>query len=1130
MKPVAAATQDVDDKLKQVGPTADAAGGGLSKLKTVGTGALLGVGIAAGQMAASLVANFALQVPTMLLQKFGEAVDLASNKAESASKAQVLFGDSSRIVEEASKTAAETVGMSSGKYLEMAGTLGNLIVNFGITGDEAANMGVDMIQLAADMGSFNNAEPTDVVMAMGAAFRGETEPIRRFGVMLSSAAVESKAVSMGLIEQGQALDKTSKFQATYALILDQTSAAQGDFARTAEGYANQQRIMAAQQEEAWTRLGEVIQPIALLFTQVLSAAIVFVVDNITALAKAFTDFGDVNAGMLLDIRNLVDAGLKVLGEAFGLVGQAAGVLFDAIGKLVEIALGPLKPVLVGTAIAITAVLLPAMGALAYQFAISAVQSVMSFLAALVTKLVPGMILTQGVAGTMGAVMTLALGPIGLLVIAIAGVTAGMIMMSEAFNEGKENSKDFYDEMMMISRISDDSTRALKEQEFVVDELSQSFQDAGILGLADFSGKVAGSIDEMVEQRTEMAAGGQEVEKFSGGMGILTDIMALVPGEFGETARGIQEFNSAVDDGTVSQLKYKDELARYQEVLPDLDAKFRELGNTFYLTDNAANQMAGEFGVSAAHIQEAFATTAAKVKEENETIRLSLIELPADYEMTAAAATAMGETIGVTGEQVQEVWSNMREGTVSSVADMTAAIALLPPEFQAFATSAGLDMSQIEAMAKNMPAQWGPAAVEMNAAIASMPPEFRKMATESGMSVDQINTFVASLPPEAWAAAEGVTAATERIDQSFDNLSGGLTAASHSSDDAWKAWKDGAKGGADDVVKNIERLKHRLEVLDKVDLATLGPSALLRWGQAKSATQTELGALTSFVDNQSTIVEDLLPDALNQSNIDVSKEYSELYRNTNTTYGNVADTAQTGAEDLASSMPIELRRYTPQLNTALNAVETKTNATYTDSTASVEDEAAKMAAELPNQMRDSISDLTPALNAVKSQLQQQFSSMAAMAAGSGSSVGFNFIEGLSNSIRNGRTKISSAVDYASAPIQAHSPPKVGPLMNIVRWGSTLGDLFVGPLADRISFGRQRIQKELEGYFDARPSNPLAFAGSVASGGGPLGGSEGMGRAGLIVEKQEFNIHGQTPEETERAVEVGMRRAALELSLS
>lgn len=288
-----------------------------SKLKGVGgdikKGFLEGIGIGGGLG----VYDAVVKTVGAVVDSVGHAIDLASDKAEAASKANVLFGDSYGIIERASKNAATAVGLSSGAYIAAAGDVGNLVKNLGFAGDQAASMSRDIVQLSADVGSFNNADTADVVDAIGSAFRGETEPIRRFGVMLSAAKIEAKALAMGLKDGKKPLTDNAKAMATYQLILEQTAAAQGDFARTADGKANADRIRAAQAEEAWTRLGEVLTPLYQKIMPLVASATTAAIDTITNLANIAAP--------------LVDFALKGIADAIDTIGDS----FTALKELMD---------------------------------------------------------------------------------------------------------------------------------------------------------------------------------------------------------------------------------------------------------------------------------------------------------------------------------------------------------------------------------------------------------------------------------------------------------------------------------------------------------------------------------------------------------------------------------------------------------------------------------------------------------------------------------------------------------------------------------------------------------------------------------------------------------------------------
>ena len=89
------------------------------------------------------------------------------------------------------------------------------------------------------MASFKNTSPEEAITAIGAALRGESEPIRRYGVLLDEATLKHRALALGIISTtDQALTPQQKVLAATAEIYRQTGDIQGDFTRTSEGLAN----------------------------------------------------------------------------------------------------------------------------------------------------------------------------------------------------------------------------------------------------------------------------------------------------------------------------------------------------------------------------------------------------------------------------------------------------------------------------------------------------------------------------------------------------------------------------------------------------------------------------------------------------------------------------------------------------------------------------------------------------------------------------------------------------------------------------------------------------------------------------------------------------------------------------
>lgn len=211
---------------------------------------LSGVAEGAALAAAAAVGAFAFDG----IQQFNDL-------QESLNKTNVLFDDSAASVVEFSQTAATALGQTQNEALAAASTFGNLFNAIGLSTDAAAEQSIALTKLASDLASFDNTSPADAVEALGAALRGESEPIRRYGVLLDDATLKQRALSMGLIESTTGtLPPAIRAQAAYAEILAQTSKAQGDFARTRDGAANQQRILRAQVAELQTQVGEGLAP------------------------------------------------------------------------------------------------------------------------------------------------------------------------------------------------------------------------------------------------------------------------------------------------------------------------------------------------------------------------------------------------------------------------------------------------------------------------------------------------------------------------------------------------------------------------------------------------------------------------------------------------------------------------------------------------------------------------------------------------------------------------------------------------------------------------------------------------------------------------------------------------------
>jgi hypothetical protein len=336
----------------------------------IGTGIKRSVAIAAGAVGA-------------LGTLFAVSIQDASDLSETISKVGVVFGSSAAQIYAFGKTSASALGLSENAALSAAATFGNLFVSMGLGKKQSADMSQRLVTLAGDLASFNNIDPTEAAEKLRAGITGESEPLKTLGININETVIKAKALELGLLKTGaagtknaksvnelrleqaqlsdaqrkaseatkkygassvQALKATvaaekaqaklkgtvgkstgpltaaQKAQAAYALILEQSKTAQGDFARTSGGLANQTRILKANWDNLKTTLATPTLPkIAKIFQRI---------NDLLARQRPFIEkLGDDIANLFSDEN--IEQGARVLTDMFETAKTLVGPLKDA---------------------------------------------------------------------------------------------------------------------------------------------------------------------------------------------------------------------------------------------------------------------------------------------------------------------------------------------------------------------------------------------------------------------------------------------------------------------------------------------------------------------------------------------------------------------------------------------------------------------------------------------------------------------------------------------------------------------------------------------------------------------------------------------------------------------------------
>lgn len=225
----------------------------LASLGGLGGAGLAGaLGGAVGQLAVGAAAGGA--------GAFRSAIAGAADLTEATNKLGVVFGSEGRQVEALADSMARAYGSSKLQIIDAASSIGLIAKAAGQAEDAASGLAVSLVKAADDASSLHNVELPEVLQAIRSGLVGESEPLRRFGVLLNEDAVKAEAFSLGIAKSGRELDEMAKVMSRASLIQKGLSVAQGDHARTSQEFQSQIRELSGRLHNMGVEAGQFALP------------------------------------------------------------------------------------------------------------------------------------------------------------------------------------------------------------------------------------------------------------------------------------------------------------------------------------------------------------------------------------------------------------------------------------------------------------------------------------------------------------------------------------------------------------------------------------------------------------------------------------------------------------------------------------------------------------------------------------------------------------------------------------------------------------------------------------------------------------------------------------------------------
>jgi hypothetical protein len=212
-------------------------------------------------VAKNIAASLSAAAIGKAILNFGkEAIDAASNLSEVQNVVDVTFGSGASKIETWAKNAGRQFGLTETQAKKFTSTLGAMMKSAGMSGDGIVKMSTDLAGLAADMASFYNLDFETAFEKIRSGISGETEPLKQLGINMSVANLEAFALEKGITKAFNSMSQQEQTMLRYQYFMKATADAQGDFARTSDGFANASRRVETAWESIKTKIGTALLP------------------------------------------------------------------------------------------------------------------------------------------------------------------------------------------------------------------------------------------------------------------------------------------------------------------------------------------------------------------------------------------------------------------------------------------------------------------------------------------------------------------------------------------------------------------------------------------------------------------------------------------------------------------------------------------------------------------------------------------------------------------------------------------------------------------------------------------------------------------------------------------------------
>ena len=291
-----------------------------------------------GGMLKKVAAGFsAVKIGQALLDIGKAAISAASDLEEVQNVVDVTFGENANKIEKWAKNAGSQFGLTETQAKKFSSTMGAMLKSSGLAGEQIVDVSTDLAGLAADMASFYNLDFDEAFSKIRSGISGQTMPLKELGIDMSVASLNAFALQKGLTKTFDQMSQGEQTMLRYQYLMTATADAQGDFARTSDGYANSMRKLETNLESLKTNLGKTLLPVITEVTGALNDMLEKMLPD-ESKRTVLDDFADIDLNTeskIADIKHTAEEARLLTEELDKIGGEKASKAGGKVQQLVN---------------------------------------------------------------------------------------------------------------------------------------------------------------------------------------------------------------------------------------------------------------------------------------------------------------------------------------------------------------------------------------------------------------------------------------------------------------------------------------------------------------------------------------------------------------------------------------------------------------------------------------------------------------------------------------------------------------------------------------------------------------------------------------------------------------------------